>query len=89
MRIVSRVARLQGAATLVDVTQAHIDATIAFVDAIAGMMFFTTPLVSCGVTPGMPNVAARLDACSNIERAPGEGRVRGTTGLAGSDIEGT
>ena len=29
----------------------HAAATIALVDAMAGMMFFTTPPVSCQVTP--------------------------------------
>ena len=32
-------------------SSAHAAAMMAFVDAIAGMMFFTTPPVSCHVTP--------------------------------------
>lgn len=35
------------------------DATSAFVDAMAGMMFLTTPSVSACVTPSMPYARAR------------------------------
>lgn len=35
---------------------------IAFVLAIAGMMFFTTPCVSAQVTPSILNSFARVDA---------------------------
>ena len=37
---------------------------MAFVDGIAGMMFFTTPCVWLSVTPTMPNCSARNSAVS-------------------------
>lgn len=40
----------------------HKPAMIAFVDAIAGIMFFTTPWVKDHVTPSMLNSLARADA---------------------------
>lgn len=45
-------------------SRAHWAAMMAFVDAMAGMMFFTTPCVSCRVTPEMPKSSARDRAFS-------------------------
>ncbi len=45
----------------------HAAATTAFVDAMAGMMFFTTPPVSCQVTPCALSAG---DQGSTLNRGP-------------------
>ena len=46
----------------------HAAATIALVDAMAGMMFFTTPPVSCHVTPcaRLPMLFSDAQRCGSV-----------------------
>ena len=51
-------------AAIIAPTVAQAAATMALVEAMAGMMFFTTPCVSESVNPWIPNSPARRVACS-------------------------
>ena len=50
---------------ILSTSSAHAAATMALVDGMAGMMFFTTPCVWLSVTPVMPNCVARAAATSS------------------------
>ena len=60
MRLLSRNAAQL--VTILNASFAHAAATIALVDAIAGMIFLITPCVCIKVTPGMLNCFARANA---------------------------
>lgn len=60
MRLLSR--QVEQLLTILKASLAQAAATIALVDAMAGMMFLMTPAVCIAVTPGMENSLARSSA---------------------------